>query len=57
MEKKYQVGDTIGKCVVTKALFIEEIQAMLYELVHKKIGSHVMHIANDDKENLFSLSF
>ncbi|MEX1013296.1 MAG: insulinase family protein [Waddliaceae bacterium] len=37
--------------------YIEEINCTLFELVHETTGAVVMHIAKDDKENLFSLSF
>lgn len=36
---------------------IKEIQCNLLELIHEPTGAHVMHIANDDPENLFCLSF
>lgn len=36
---------------------IPELQSHLYELVHEPTGAEVMHLANDDPENLFCLSF
>ncbi len=36
---------------------IDELQATLRELVHVPTGAQVMHIENDDPENLFCLSF
>jgi len=42
---------------ITKSVDIPEIQCILTELTHKQSGAEVMHIANDDEENLFCLSF
>ena len=36
---------------------IEELQATLRELIHLPTGAHVMHLENNDPENLFCLSF
>ncbi len=36
---------------------IPEIKSTLYELTHTKTGASVMHIANDDQENVFNLAF
>ncbi|PCI95407.1 metalloprotease [Candidatus Aerophobetes bacterium] len=52
----YQIGDTIGHFKVTKAIEIKELRSILYELEHR-CGAKIMQIANDDKENLFSLNF
>lgn len=42
---------------VTKFTPIEEIKCNIIELVHGPTNAKVMHILNDDQENLFSLSF
>src|SRR3989338_5793455 len=57
LKTKYQIGDKYRNFTFTKALPIEELQSILYELVHEPTGAQVMHIANDDSENLFCLSF
>lgn len=54
LEKK---GEKYREFVVTKALRINELQCFLRELVHEPSGAMVMHIENDDPENLFCLSF
>ncbi len=36
---------------------IEELKTTLLELVHEPTGAQVMHLANEDPENLFCLSF
>src|SRR3990172_8626981 len=36
---------------------IEELQATLREILHMPTGAQVMHIENEDTENLFCLSF
>lgn len=42
---------------VTKSIEIPELQCQLIELIHIPTGAHVLHIANDDPENMFCLSF
>ena len=51
------VGEKYLDFVVTKAQSIEEINCMLYEIVHLPTGAQIMHLGNDDPENLFCLSF
>lgn len=43
--------------IVTKSLEISELQCVLTELTHEPTGAKVMHLGNDDPENLFCLSF
>lgn len=43
--------------MVTRAIEIPELQCFLTEMVHIPTGAQVMHIGNDDPENLFCLSF
>jgi len=42
---------------VTRVLEITELKSRLIELIHEPTGAQVIHIANDDPENLFCLSF
>jgi len=51
------VGQTYHDFIVTKALEIPELQCFLRELIHEPSGARVMHISNEDPENLFCLSF
>ena len=51
------IGQEFEGFVVTKYLPLNELQSSLIELVHEKTGARVIHIANDDPENLFALSF
>ncbi len=53
----FKVGDTYGNFVVTRQKEIPEIQSTLIELEHVPTGAQIMHLANDDDENLFNLSF
>ncbi len=46
-----------GNFVVTKYLPIPELNCILREIEHLPSGALVMHIGNDDPENLFCLSF
>jgi presequence protease len=40
-----------------KVLPIKELQCELTELVHKPTGARIVHLANNDDENVFCLSF
>lgn len=52
-----EVGDTYKNFRITKNHEIKEINSRIIELTHIPTGASVMHIANDDPENLFCLSF
>lgn len=54
---KYEIGSKHEGFTFTKASPIEELQLILYELEHDATGAKVMHLANDDQENLFCISF
>lgn len=51
------IGQTYHNFKVVQVIEISELQCVLRELVHEPTGAHVMHLANDDPENLFCLSF
>jgi Zn-dependent M16 (insulinase) family peptidase len=51
------VGQEYKGFVITKYLPLDELQSTLVELVHEASGARVMHVVNDDPENLFCLSF
>ncbi|MBA2368100.1 MAG: insulinase family protein [Candidatus Protochlamydia sp.] len=51
------VGQKYHAFTVIKSLEIPELQCLLRELVHEPTGARIMHIGNDDPENLFCLSF
>ncbi|MDJ0652085.1 MAG: insulinase family protein [Simkaniaceae bacterium] len=56
LEPKHKVGEAYHEFTFTKALPIEELQMILYELTHQLTGARVMHLEADDPENLFCLS-
>ncbi len=51
------VGERYRDFLITKVLLIKELQCTLCELAHEPSGAQVMHLAADDPENLFCLSF
>lgn len=51
------VGQSYHGFTITKYLPLDELKSALVELVHEASGARVMHIANNDPENLFCLSF
>lgn len=50
-------GEKYGNFSLIKSQYIEELKAELKQLVHTPSGAQVMHIENDDPENVFCLSF
>ncbi len=55
--KFHHIGQRYRNFQVTKSLRIDELQCQLIELTHLPTSARVMHIANEDPENLFCLSF
>ena len=53
----HSVGDVYGSYLFTKIVPIEEICSTLIELEHIPSKATILHIARDDPENLFCLSF
>lgn len=53
----FKPGDRYKKFLVKKVLFIEELKVHLIELIHEPSGAQIMHIENNDPENVFCLSF
>ncbi|MCE2981996.1 MAG: insulinase family protein, partial [Parachlamydia sp.] len=52
-----KLGQTYRNFKLVKVKEIPELQCLLRELVHEPSGARILHIANDDPENLFCLSF
>lgn len=50
-------GDTYNDFELIRVIDLPEIQCQLRELEHLPTGAQVMHIANEDEENVFCLSF
>lgn len=53
----HKVGDTYQQFKLTQINEISELKCTLRQLIHEPTGATVMHIGNDDPENLFCLSF
>lgn len=51
------VGQVYNQFKLNRLVEIPELQCTLRELVHEPSGAEIMHIENDDPENLFCLSF
>lgn len=56
MEKFSEPGQTYREFLITRRLDIPELQCTLTELTHEPTGAQVIHISNDDQENVFCLS-
>lgn len=50
-------GERYADFVVTKCIDLKELQCTLRELLHLPSGAQIMHLENEDPENLFCLSF
>ncbi len=50
-----EIGTRFKNFVYSKIKPIDELSCVLYELKHEPTGASVMHIACDDKENVFCL--
>ncbi len=50
-------GTTLHGFSVVQADVVPSIRSVVYQLEHQRTGAKVLHIANDDAENLFSISF
>ena len=53
----FVTGFRYGQFVVQRARDVPELRCRLIELKHELSGASVIHIQNDDSENLFCLSF
>src|SRR3989338_2410365 len=51
------VGQVYQGFMTTRYLPLDELQSTLIELTHEASGARGLHIANNDPENLFCLSF
>lgn len=43
--------------VVVQAAPLPDQRAVAYQLLHSKSGARILHLHNDDTENLFSITF
>lgn len=50
-------GERYGNFLITKISELSEIHCTLIEVEHEPTGAQIMHLASDDDENLFNLSF
>lgn len=53
----HTVGQVYHHFKLIRATEIPELQCFLRELIHEPSGARIMHIENEDPENLFCLSF
>ncbi|MGA1874349.1 MAG: insulinase family protein [bacterium] len=52
-----QAGDRLYGFRVLRVQEIPDIRVRAYEITHEQTGAHVLHLHNDDRENLFSIGF
>lgn len=51
------IGDTYNGFILKRKIDLPEINCLMKEIEHEKTGATVLHIENDDPENVFCLSF
>jgi Zn-dependent M16 (insulinase) family peptidase len=56
-QSQWQVGSTYRNFQVQHSVPLPELHMHLLELVHQPTGARVMHLINDDTENVFCLAF
>jgi len=52
-----KAGDRLHGFSVRRVQEIPDIRARAYEIVHDQTGAHLLHLHNEDRENLFSIGF
>jgi len=52
-----KAGDRLHGFSVRRVQEIPDIRIRAYEIVHDQTGAHVLHLHNEDRENLFSIGF
>ena len=50
-------GESIHGFVLNRTKHVPELQLTAIQLYHKKTGAEYLHVARDDKNNVFSIGF
>ena len=53
----YRPGEVVSGFAVKRAIPLPRLSAVFYELKHRKTGASYIHMANQDRENTFSVAF
>jgi Zn-dependent M16 (insulinase) family peptidase len=54
---QFTTGFSYGQYLVTQERSVPELRCKLIEVTHQPSGAKIIHLQNDDQENLFCLSF
>lgn len=57
IESKLQAGDRVCGFIVKKVTEVSDVRSLAIELEHEKSGAKMLHVYNDDAENLFAAAF
>jgi presequence protease len=52
-----QAGQRLDGFEIKRAMAIDELQAVAYEITHEGSGARLYHLHTDDPENMFSINF
>lgn len=55
--QQYQPGETLHGFTFKRTKYVPELQLTASSLEHEKTGAEYLHIARDDKNNVFSVGF
>lgn len=53
----HHAGERIDGFVVRRVTPLKNLRSIAYEIEHEKTGARILHLHNDDAENLFSVTF
>lgn len=57
MPKFNKISEIYQGFQLTKFIPLPELNCIFRELIHLNTGAQILHVENDDPENLFCLSF
>jgi Zn-dependent M16 (insulinase) family peptidase len=57
MSKEYKINQQLDGFTIKNITEVKELNLDLIELVHDKTGARMIHLKNDDPENLFAVAF
>src|SRR5271170_4529223 len=57
MDVNLKASDQIDGFLVQRVASVEELRSTAIELTHSASGARILHLHNDDAENLFSVTF
>ena len=57
LDQSSQLGEDTHGFMLKRKKHVPELQLTAFQLEHKKTGAEYLHVARDDKNNVFSIGF